>query len=105
MTSLLSWAYRRRSCSRPSIGTTSSTSGWVQRKAPMASWPSHFPWGRRSSPSIAAEDIGKVAYAIFEKGEEMIGKTVGIAGGHLSGAQMAKSFTKALGQEVRYNAV
>ena len=35
----------------------------------------------------------------------MIGKTVGVAGGHLNGAQMAKSFTKALGQEVRYNAV
>jgi len=64
-----------------------------------------FPLGTKKLASIAAEDIGKVAYAIFEKGEEMIGKTVGVAGGHLSGAQMAKSFTKALGQEVRYNAV
>src|SRR5438874_8972444 len=64
-----------------------------------------FPLGTKKLASIAAEDIGKVAYAIFEKGEEMIGKTVGVAGGHLNGAQMAKSFTKALGQEVRYNAV
>ena len=64
-----------------------------------------LPMGTRKLPSISAEDIGKVAYAIFERGEEMIGKTVGIAGGHLSGAQMAKSLSKALGQEVRYNAV
>ena len=35
----------------------------------------------------------------------MIGKTVGIAGEHLTGAQMAAAFTRALGQEVRYNNV
>jgi len=64
-----------------------------------------LPLGTKKLASIAAEDIGKVAYAIFERGDEMIGKTVGIAGGHLSGAQMAKSLSKALGQEVRYNAV
>jgi len=64
-----------------------------------------LPMGTRKLPSIAAEDIGKVAYSIFEKGDELIGKTVGIAGGHLTGAQMAKSLTKALGQEVKYNAV
>ena len=64
-----------------------------------------LPMGTRKLPSIAAEDIGKVAYAIFEKGDELIGQTVGIAGGHLTGAQMAKSLTKALGQEVKYNAV
>src|SRR2546423_546158 len=64
-----------------------------------------FPLGTKKLASIAAEDIGKVAYAIFEKGEEMIGKRVGAAGGHLTGAQMAKSLSKALGQEVRYNSV
>ena len=64
-----------------------------------------LPMGTKKLPSIAAEDIGKVAYAIFERGEELIGKTVGIAGGHLTGAQMAKGLTKALGQEVKYNAV
>src|SRR5438067_10541062 len=64
-----------------------------------------FPLGTKKLASIHAEDLGKVAYAIFEKGEEMIGKTVGVAGGHLNGAQMAKSLSKALGQEVRYNAV
>jgi uncharacterized protein YbjT (DUF2867 family) len=64
-----------------------------------------LPMGTKKLASIAAEDIGKAAYAIFEKGDEMIGQTVGIAGGHLTGAQMAKSLTKALGQEVKYNAV
>ena len=34
-----------------------------------------------------------------------IGKTVGIAGEHLTGAQMAAALTKALGQQVRYNDV
>jgi uncharacterized protein YbjT (DUF2867 family) len=64
-----------------------------------------LPMGTRKMASIAAEDIGKAAYAIFEKGDEMVGQTVGIAGGHLTGAQIAKSLTKALGQEVKYNAI
>lgn len=64
-----------------------------------------LPMGTKKLAGIAAEDIGKTAYAIFEKGDEMIGKTVGVAGGHLTGAQMAKSLSKALGQQVNYNAI
>jgi len=64
-----------------------------------------FPMGDKKLPGISAEDIGKCAYGIFKKGREYIGKTVGIAGGHLSGAEMAAAFTKALGQEVRYDDV
>ena len=64
-----------------------------------------LPLGNKKLASIASEDIGKAAYAIFEEGAEMIGKTVGIAGGHLTGEQMAKSLSKALGQPVVYNAV
>jgi uncharacterized protein YbjT (DUF2867 family) len=64
-----------------------------------------LPMGDKRLPGIAAEDIGKCAYGIFKKGRKYIGKTVGIAGGLLTGAQMATSFTKALGQEVRYNEV
>jgi len=56
-------------------------------------------------PGIAAEDIGRCAYGIFKRGKEFIGRTVGIAGEHLTGAQMAAALTKALGQEVRYNDV
>ena len=64
-----------------------------------------FPMGDKKLPGIAAEDIGKCAYGIFKKGSEFIGKTVGVAGEHLTGAQMAASFSKALGKEVRYNSV
>jgi len=64
-----------------------------------------LPLGDRKLPSIAVEDIGKSAYEIFKRGNELIGKKVGISGEHLTGQQMADSFTKALGQEVVYNAV
>ncbi|MBZ5543188.1 MAG: NmrA/HSCARG family protein [Acidobacteriia bacterium] len=64
-----------------------------------------LPMGDKKLPGIAAEDIGKCALGVFKKGREYIGKTVGIAGEHLTGAQMAAALTKALGQEVRYNAV
>ena len=61
--------------------------------------------GDKKLPGIAADDIGRCAYGIFKKGRELIGKTVGIAGEHLTGAQMAAAFSKALGKEVRYNSV
>jgi uncharacterized protein YbjT (DUF2867 family) len=64
-----------------------------------------FPLGEKKLASIAVEDIGKCALGIFKRGREFIGKTVGIAGEHLTGAEMAAAMTKALGQEVRYNAV
>ena len=64
-----------------------------------------LPMGNKKLPGIAAEDIGKCAYGIFKKGHELIGKTVGNAGEHLTGAQMAAALTRALGQEVRYNDV
>jgi uncharacterized protein YbjT (DUF2867 family) len=64
-----------------------------------------FPMGDKKLPAIAAEDIGKCAYAIFKRGNEFIGKTVGIAGEHLTGSEMAAEFSRALGQEVVYNSV
>ena len=42
---------------------------------------------------------------IFKRGREFINKTVGIAGEHLTGEEMARALTRALGQEVRYNNV
>ncbi len=64
-----------------------------------------FPMGDKKLPAIAAEDIGKCAYGIFKKGQEFIGKTIGVAGEHLTGAEMAAALSKALNQEVRYNDV
>ena len=64
-----------------------------------------FPMDEKKLPSIGVEDIGKAAYGIFKRGREFINKTVGIAGEHLSGGEIAGALTRALGQEVRYNNV
>jgi uncharacterized protein YbjT (DUF2867 family) len=64
-----------------------------------------LPMGGKKLAGIAAEDIGKCALGIFKIRREYIGKTVGIAGEHLTGVQMAATLTRALGQEVRYNDV
>lgn len=64
-----------------------------------------FPLGDKKLSGIAAEDIGKCAYGVFKSGNKYIGKTVGIAGEHLTGKQMADQFADALGQKVNYNDV
>jgi len=64
-----------------------------------------FPMDDKKLPAMAAEDIGKCAYGIFKRGAELIGKTVAVAGEHLSGSEMAAALTLALGQEVRYQNV
>lgn len=64
-----------------------------------------FPMGDKKLPGIATEDIGKCAYGILKKGREFVGKTVGIAGEHLTGTEMAAALSRALGREVRYNDV
>jgi uncharacterized protein YbjT (DUF2867 family) len=79
--------------------------GQGPKKGPDGKLAITFPMGDKKLPGIAAEDIGKSAYGIFKKGREFIGKTVGVAGEHLTGVQMAAALTKALGQEVRYNDV
>jgi uncharacterized protein YbjT (DUF2867 family) len=56
-------------------------------------------------PGIAAEDIGRSAYGIFKAGPAMIGRTIGIAGEHLNGAEMASALAAALGRDVRHAAV
>ncbi|MFZ1520322.1 MAG: NmrA/HSCARG family protein [Ignavibacteriaceae bacterium] len=79
--------------------------GMGPKKGPDGKLAITIPMGDKKLPGIAAADIGKSAYGIFKKGNEFIGKTVGISGGHLTGKQMADSFTKVLGQQVAYNAV
>lgn len=64
-----------------------------------------FPLGTSRMPAMAAEDIGKIAFGIFKRGSEYIGKVVSVAGEHLSGAELAAKLTAALGEEVRYNDV
>jgi uncharacterized protein YbjT (DUF2867 family) len=64
-----------------------------------------FPMDDKKLPAIAVDDIGKAAYAIFKRGDEFIGKTVGIAGEHLSGQEMADALSRALGRKIVYNPV
>jgi len=64
-----------------------------------------FPMADKKLPGIASEDIGRCALGIFKKGRALSGETIGIAGEHLTGTQMAAAFAGALGREVRYEAV
>ena len=64
-----------------------------------------FPIADGKVAGIASEDIGACAYGIFKGGAAFIGKTVSIAGEHLTGEQMAAAFSSALGEQVTFNAV
>ena len=79
--------------------------GMGPKKDPSGVLAITMPMGDKKLPGIAAGDIGGCAYGIFKKGRDYVGKTVGIAGEHLTGAQMASGLAKALGREVRYNDV
>jgi hypothetical protein len=63
-----------------------------------------LPMGRAALSGIAAEDIGKCAYGVFKR-PDLIGKRVGVAGEHLTGDEMAAAMGRALGEEVRYEAM
>jgi len=63
------------------------------------------PMGDKKLPCIATEDIGRCAYGIFRRGNEYVNRTVGIAGEHLTFTEMAAAMSRALGQEIVYNAV
>jgi uncharacterized protein YbjT (DUF2867 family) len=64
-----------------------------------------MPMGDQRLPGIAASDIGGCALGIFKAKGEFVGKSIGVAGEHLTGAQMAAKLSRALGREVRYNDV
>jgi uncharacterized protein YbjT (DUF2867 family) len=79
--------------------------GMGPKKGPDGALLFTLPMGEAKLPGIAAEDIGKCALGLFKKPESYLGKTVGVAGEHLTGSDMAAALTKALGQEVRYNSI
>jgi uncharacterized protein YbjT (DUF2867 family) len=64
-----------------------------------------LPMGDKKLPGIAAEDIGKCAYGIFKRGASTIGQRIGIAGEHLTGAEMAAALSAALERPVVHQAV
>lgn len=64
-----------------------------------------LPMGERKLPGIAAADIGPCALGIFQRGGQYVGRAVGIAGEHLTGAEMAAGLSQALGEKVRHVAM
>jgi len=64
-----------------------------------------LPMGAAKLPGIAAEDIGRCAYGIFRDPDRYTGRTVGVAGEHPTGTEMAAALGRALGEEVRYQDV
>lgn len=79
--------------------------GMGPKRGPDGALALTLPMGDKRLPGIAAEDIGKCAHGLLKEGRESIGRTVGIAGGHLTGEEMAIALSRALGHEVRYNDV
>jgi hypothetical protein len=64
-----------------------------------------LPMGEHKMPGIAAADIGPCAFGLFARGETVIGQTVGIAGEHLTGAEMAAELSRTLDEPVRHLAM
>jgi uncharacterized protein YbjT (DUF2867 family) len=64
-----------------------------------------LPMGDKKLSGIAAEDIGKCALGVFKRGVSMLGKRVGVAGEHLTGAEMSQALGHALEREVVYRPV
>jgi len=61
-----------------------------------------LPMGDRKLAGNAAEDIGRTALGIFKRGDEFIGRSVGIAGEHLTGEEYAAAFGDFYGEPVAY---
>ncbi len=64
-----------------------------------------LPIGDAPMAGIASDDIGRCAYGIFQRGTALVGARIGVAGEHLTGAEMAAAMASAIGQPVHYNAV
>jgi len=64
-----------------------------------------LPIGSRVLPGIAASDIGACAFGVFARGDSMIGQSVGIAGEHLTGDEMAEALGRRLGEPVQYRSI
>ena len=61
-----------------------------------------LPMADQPLSGIAAEDIGKTALGVFKRGDEFIGRTVSIAGDHLTGKEYATALGDVLGEQVTY---
>ncbi|NNG17773.1 MAG: NmrA/HSCARG family protein [Gemmatimonadales bacterium] len=51
---------------------------------------------------IAVDDIGAFAAAVFDRGDEMIGQAIEIAGDELTNLEIAATFTRVMGRPVKF---
>lgn len=65
-------------------------------------WVLSLPLDGAKLPGVAVEDIGRSAFAVFCRSRDYIGKTVGVAGEHLSGDEMAGILSQALRRPIRF---
>src|SRR3954471_10977536 len=63
-----------------------------------------MPMGQAKGPASGVEDIGKCALGVFKQ-PDLIGQTIGIAGGAPTGEEMAAGLSKALRSTGKYNDV
>lgn len=61
-----------------------------------------LPIADKRIPWIAAEDIGRSAHRVLLRGASMLGRSVGVAGDHLTGAELAAQLSEALGERVAF---
>jgi uncharacterized protein YbjT (DUF2867 family) len=78
------------------LGPSRADDGGLVLTLPMADQP---------LSGIAVADIGKTALGIFGRGGELVGKTVSIAGDHLTGDQYAAALSDALNETVTYRPI
>lgn len=62
----------------------------------------NLPIGSSVMALVGAEDIGRTAHGIFLAGPRFIGRSVGLAGQHATGTDLAGLFEKVLGESVAY---
>jgi uncharacterized protein YbjT (DUF2867 family) len=61
-----------------------------------------LPMADQKLSGIAVGDIGRTAFGIFKRGQETIGKTISIAGDHLTGGEYAAAIGDVLGEPVAH---
>jgi uncharacterized protein YbjT (DUF2867 family) len=79
--------------------------GMGPKRSPDGKLVLSLPMANAKLAGIAAVDIGRCSFGIFQRGKEFQGRRVGIVGEWLTGNEMAARFTEALGQPVTYQAI
>ncbi|MFE0020879.1 NmrA/HSCARG family protein [Amycolatopsis sp. NPDC059021] len=91
------------------LRTTFFFEGFFRLTAPRREADGHLvlamPMAHARLSGIAAEDIGKTALGIFRRGEELIGRTISLAGDHLTGEEYATALSEAFGEPVTYRPI